>query len=138
VAGDERQDEGKGTEEPVYEVIGAGRLDRAEAADDQPPGQGALRDVLARAGAGIVGSVRSGRFWWQAAAMLLASLAAAVLVVAVAAGGGFSPDAAGGVYILTAAALVLVSCDAAPFLPCCPESSCSALAMQLTHHPPSP
>jgi hypothetical protein len=52
------------------------------------------------------------------------------LVVAVAAGGGFSPDAAGGVYILTAAALVLVSCVLALSWSCRPERTQTPPALQ--------
>jgi hypothetical protein len=111
VAGDERQDEGR-VEEPVYEAIGAGRLNppAAEDGDGLPGGPGAARVILGQASVDIAGSVRSGRFWWQAAMILLASAGAALLTVVVATGGNVPPGAFGGAYILTAAVLVVVSC----------------------------
>jgi hypothetical protein len=111
VAGEERQDEGRRREEPVYEVIGAGRLNppAAEDEDGPPGGPGAAQVILGQALADIAGSVRSGRFWWQGTMILLASLGAALLTV-VATGGNLPPDAFGGAYILAAALLVVVSC----------------------------
>ena len=110
--GDERQDEGPRVEEPVYEVIGAGRLNPEAAGDDGDVsrGPGAARVVLGQALVEIAQFVRSGRFWWQAATILLASLGIALLVLMVANGGIVSPDSAGGACILTAAILVVVSC----------------------------
>jgi hypothetical protein len=112
VAGDERQDDGRRVEEPVYEAIGAGQLNPAATEDEDglPGGPGAARVILGQALLDIAKSVRSGRFWWQAATILLASLGAALLTVVVATGGDVPPDAFGGAYILTAAVLVVVSC----------------------------
>ncbi|WP_159824022.1 hypothetical protein [Arthrobacter sp. 9AX] len=117
MAGDERQDDGRGVEEPVYEVIGAGGLggagglSSAGAEDDDglPPGPGAARVLLGQALVDVAGYVRSGRFWWQAILILVVSLGAALLTV-VAAGGDVPPDAPGAAYILTAVVLVVVSC----------------------------
>ena len=112
MAGEERQDEGRRREEPVYEVIGAGRLNppAAEDEDGPPGGPGAAQVILGQALADIAGSVRSGRFWWQGTMILLASLGAALSTVVVATGGNLPPDAFGGAYILAAALLVVVSC----------------------------
>ncbi|MDQ0692600.1 hypothetical protein [Arthrobacter sp. W4I7] len=112
MAGDERQDGSRRGEEPVYEVIGAGRLNppAAEDEDGLPGGPGAARVILGQALLDIAWSFRSGRFWWQGAMILLASLGAALLTVVLATGGNVPPDAFGGAYILTAAVLVVVSC----------------------------
>ena len=112
MVGDERQDEGPRVEEPVYEVIGAGRRNPEAAGDDfdVPGGPGAARALLGHAFGEIARSVRSGRFWLQSATILLASLGTALLVLIVANGGAVPPDAARGACILTAAILVVVSC----------------------------
>lgn len=112
MAGDERQDEGFGVEEPVYEVIGAGGTIPAAAEDDDslPPSPGAARMVLRQASVDVARIVVSGRFWWQSATIFLASLAAGLLTVMVATGGDVPPDASGGVYVLAAAILVPVTC----------------------------
>jgi hypothetical protein len=112
VAGNERQDVGRRGEEPVYEVIGAGRLNppAAEDEDGLAGGPGAPRVILHQALVDIAGSVRSGRFWWQGTIILLASLGAALLTVVLATGGNVPADAFGGAYILTAGVLVVVSC----------------------------
>ncbi|MDQ0925031.1 membrane protein YdbS with pleckstrin-like domain [Pseudarthrobacter sp. W1I19] len=111
MAGDERQDEGRGIEDPVYEVIGAGGTIPAAADDDDglPPSPGASRVVLRQALSDVARIVRSGRFWWQSATVFLASLAAGLLTVMVATGGDVPPDAPGGVYVLAAVILVAVS-----------------------------
>ena len=112
MAGDERQDEGFGVEEPVYEVIGAGGTIPAAAEDDDslPPSPGAARVVLRQALVDVARMVVSGRFWRQSATIFLASLAAGLLTVMVATGGDVPPDAPGGVYVLAAAILVPVTC----------------------------
>ncbi|MCU1568386.1 MAG: putative rane protein [Pseudarthrobacter sp.] len=115
MAGDERQEADPRFEEPVYEVIGAGRLNPEAAGDDDdlPRGPGAARVLLGHALGEIALSVRSGRFWWQAATVLLASLGTALLALVAANGGAVPPDAARGACILTAAILVVVSCGLA-------------------------
>lgn len=100
-------------EEPVYEIIDAGRINRpaAEDGDTPPAGPGTARILLGRAGQEALGAIRSGRFWWQAAAVFLGSLGVGLLLAnVVVTGGDFPPEALGWAFLLTAATIIVASC----------------------------
>ncbi|MCO4255975.1 hypothetical protein [Pseudarthrobacter cellobiosi] len=100
-------------DEPVYEPIGAGKIqpdDENDAGDSSSPG-GQVRLLVSSALASAFQTVRSARFWWGSAAILgVCWGTGTLLVIALVTGGDLPPESHAWVYILTAAMLVLVSC----------------------------